>query len=259
MRLAVIALALLAAADGLAESVRYTIRCSADERVLYEATVEGPAATDFDVVLRDPQFELQAFFVNEGAGPVDMRVRLETRRRAGSSRAGLPLWEHDEQQHRFRVTLDQQIELLPFGAPGPRGLLKLTIVPQRTAARADAPRIDIRRATGDAIAVHAYRVPHWYDVTARVDGTAVATARIFAREPTRLSLGALGELVVTAGAAPFRDAWQATLVRFDGRWKNGVSFASGWEGVGGPLRYSIKGPRGEAWTLILDVTPKERP
>lgn len=259
MRVAVIALALLAAANGFAESIRYTIRCSGNERVLYEATVEGPAATDFDVVLRDPQFELQAFFVNEGAGPVDMRVRLETRRRAGSSRAGLPLWEHDQQQHRFRVGLDQQIELLPFGAPGPRGLLKLTIVPQRTAARTDAPRIDIRRATGDAIAVHAYRVPHWYDVTARIDGVAVATAQIFAREPTRLPLGALGELVVTAGAAPFRDAWQATLVRFDGRWKNGVSFASGWEGVGGPLRYSIKGPRGEAWTLILDVTPKERP
>jgi hypothetical protein len=188
-----------------------------------------------------------------------MRVRLETRRRAGSSRAGLPLWEHDQQQHRFRVGLDQQIELLPFGTPGPRGLLKLTIVPQRTTTRADAPRIDIRHATGDAITVHAYRVPHWYDVTARVDGAAIATARIFARQPTRLPLGTLGELVVTADAAPFRDAWQATLVRFDGRWTNGVRFARGWEGVGTSLRYAIKGPRGEAWTLILDVTPKERP
>lgn len=258
MRVAIFVLAWLAAANGFAESLRYTIRCSANENVLYEAIVEGPPATDFDVVLRDAQFEMQAFFVNEGTGPVDMRVRLETRRRAGSSRAGLPLWEHDRQQHRFRVGLDRQIELLPFGAPGPRGLLKMTIVPQRTNANVSAPRIDIRRTSGDAIAVRAYRVPHWYDVSARIEG-ASATARAFAREPARLSLGTLGEIAITADAAPYRDAWQSAHIRFDGRWKNGVQFAQSWEGIGTQLRYAIKGPRGEAWTLVLDVTPKEHP
>lgn len=233
-----------------AEGVRYTIRCTGENaRVLYAATIDGPRATDFDVVLSDTRFELKAHFVAEGAGPIDLRVRLETKRREGTSKRGLPLWEEDTQQHRFRVNLGQTIELLPFGSAGPRGLLKLEIVPE--AVNATAPRIDISKSSS-AIAVHAYRIPHRYEVRARIDG-ASAAALIFTRERTRLTVGD-AELTLSAEPAPYRDAWDATLVRFDGRWKNGTVFAQSWEGVaaGQPLRYRAGGR-----TLILEITPKE--
>lgn len=250
-----ILLALLFAASAAAD-VRYHIRCTevsgAKSRVLYEANVDG--ASDFDIAIRDERFTMNAFFVAEGNGPVDLRVRIETRRRHGTSSRGLPLWEEDRQQHRFRVAIDQPLELLPFGKAGPRGLLRLEITPRRPNANAPV-RIDIANNTrGDAIAVHAYRVPHWYRVRARLEANgsvvANAVARIFAREPARLALGN-AQLVVTAEPAPYRDAWSATLVRFD------APFARGWEGItsGQPLRYTVKGPRGEAWTLVLEVQP----
>jgi hypothetical protein len=160
------------------------------------------------------------------------------------------LWEEDVQQHRFRVRLGQTVELLPFGSAGPRGLLRLEIVPQ--AVQAAAPRIDITQSS-NAIAVHAYRVPHRYEVRARIDGGS-ASALVFTRERTRLTVGD-AELTVSAEPAPYRDAWDATRVRFDGRWKNGALFAQSWEGIaaGQPLRYAIGGGR----TLILEITPKE--
>jgi hypothetical protein len=249
-------LLLLVATSAAADGVRYTIRATGEQaRVLYAATVDGPAATDFDVVLNDARFELKAHFIAEGSGPVDLRVRLETRRREGTSKRGLPLWEEDVQQHRFRVRLGQTIELLPFGSAGPRGLLRLEIVPQAVNAAA-APRIDITKSS-NAIAVHAYCVPHRYEVRARIEGNAglaEARATLFTRERTRLTVGD-AELTIAAEPAPYRDAWDATLVRFDGRWKNGSAFAQSWAGVtaGQPLRYAIGGGR----TLILEITPKE--
>lgn len=251
-----LAMLLLCATNVAAQGVRYAIRCTevseGKSRVLYAATVDGPRATDFEVVLRDHRFELKAFFTAEGSGPVDLRVRLETRRREGTSRRGLPLWEEDLQQHRFRVRLGEVVELLPFGKAGPRGLLKLEVIPQR--AGVAAPRIDISTSS-NAIAVHAYRVPHHYEVRARIEGgNANASARIFTRERTRLSVGD-AELTLSAEPAPYRDPWEATLVRFDGRWKNGAAFARSWEGVaaGQPLRYPIGGGR----TLVLEITAKE--
>lgn len=243
-------LVLLFAANAAA-GVRYTIRCTGENaRVLYAATVDGPQSTDFDVVLRDERFELKAHFIAEGGGPVDVRVRLETRRREGTSKRGLPLWEEDAQQHRFRVRLGQTIELLPFGTAGPRGLLKLEIVPEPV--NAPVPRIDIARSSS-AIAVHAYRVPHRYEIRARIEG-ASANALIFTGERTRMTVGN-AEIAIVAEPAPYRDAWSATLVRFDGRWTNGAAFAQSWEGIaaGQPLRYPIGGGR----TLILEITPKE--
>ena len=244
-------LALLLSTTAAAQGVRYTVRATGENaRVLYAATVDGPQATDFDLVLHDAHFELKAHFVAEGSGPIDLRVRLETRRREGTSKRGLPLWEEDTQQHRFRVRLGQTIELLPFGKAGPRGLLRLEIVPQ--ASMAAAPRIEIAKSS-NAIAVHAYRVPHRYEVRARIEGSNAA-ALIFTRERTKIAVGD-AELTMTAEPAPYRDAWQATLVRFDGRWKSGAVFAPSWEGVaaGQPLRYAIGGGR----TLVLEITPKE--
>lgn len=231
----------------------YTIRCievvDAKPRVLYEATVDG--ATDFDVVLHDARFQMKAMFTTEGT---ELRVRIETRRRRGTSANKLPLWEEDVQQHRLRVGFDQRVELLPFGSAGPRGLLRLDILPRRSTAR--EPRIDITRAS-ENISVRAHRLPHWYDVQARIED-ASASALVFARDTARLDVGD-ATLTISAEPAPYRDARTSTLVQFDGRWKNGASFAQSWEGIasGRSLRYPIRGPRGEAWTLILDVKPKE--
>jgi hypothetical protein len=233
----------------------YTIRCTevagAETRVLYEATIDG--ATDFDVILRDAHFEMNAAFTAEGT---ELRVRLETRRRHGTSKNKLPLWEEDVQQHRLRIGPGQRVELLPFGGAGPRGLLKLDILPRPSATK--TPRIDITK-TNDAIRVHAHRLPHWYEVRARIEGiNATADAVVFVRDTARLNLGN-ATLTITPEPAPYRDARTSTLVRFDGKWSNGAAFARSWEGITGgeSLRYPIRGPRGEAWTLILDVIPKE--
>ncbi len=238
---------------GTLSAQSYTIRCievvDAKPRVLYEATVDG--ATDFDVVLHDARFEMNASFAAEGT---DLRVRIKTRRRHGTSANKLPLWEEDIQQHRLRVGFDQRLELLPFGSAGPRGLLRLDILPRRSTAR--EPRVEIVRAS-ENISVRAHRLPHWYDVRARIEG-ASASALVFARDTAHLNVGDAA-LEISAEPAPYRDARTSTLVKFDGRWKNGAAFAQSWEGIasGQPLRYPIRGPRGEAWTLILDVKPKE--
>ena len=241
---------------GTLSAQSYTIRCTevADSktRVLYEATVDG--ATDFDVVLRDARFEMKATFTAEGTGPIDLRVRIETRRRHGTSANELPLWEEDVQKHRLRVRLDQRVELLPFGGAGPRGLLALDVLPRRSAAT--TPRIAIAKAS-DHIRVLAHRLPHWYDVSARIE-EASANARVFTGEAARLNVGP-ATLLISAQPAPYRDAQTSALVTFEGRWNDGAAFAHSWEGIasGQSLRYLIRGPRGEAWTLILDVQPKE--
>lgn len=230
----------------------FTIRCTevadAKTRVLYEANVDG--ATDFDVVLEDQSFEMHAAFTAERD---ELRVRLETRRRHGLSKNNLPLWEEDVQHHRLRVGAGQRVELLPFGGAGPRGLLKLDVLPR--ASSATAPRIDITKAN-DHIRVHAHRLPHWYEVRARIEG-ASANASVFVRDTATLTAGD-ATLTISAEPAPYRDARTTALVKFGGRWKNGVAFARDWEGIteGQPLRYPIRGPRGEAWTLVLEVHPR---
>ena len=241
-----ILLALLFATALSAQS--FTIRCTevadAKSRVLYEATVDG--ATDFDVVLRDARFELNASFTAEGA---DLRATIRTRRLQGTSANKLPLWEEDVQQHRLRVGPGQRVELLPFGSAGPRGLLKLDILPRPSSAT--TPRINIAKAN-QAVSVRAHRLPHWYEVRARIEG-ANANALIFARDTAQLTVGDV-TLTISMEPAPYRDAYTTTLVKFDGKWKNGTVFARGWEGItaGEPLRYRIGSK-----TLILEVTPKD--
>jgi hypothetical protein len=245
-----ILLALLFATSLSAQT--WTIRCTAGSEVLYEAHVDG--ATDFDVVLSDTRFEMNARFTTEGTNPIDLRVDLRTRRHHGMSGNQLPLWEEDHQRHRMPVVFGQHVELLPFGGAGPRGLLKLELVPSASAAT--TPRIDIRKASKQ-VRVQAYRLPHWYEVRARL-GNASANALVFARDVATLQLGDT-TITLTAEPPPYHDARTTTLIRFDGRWRNGVAFAQAWEGIasGTPLRYAVRTPRGESRALVLEITPKE--
>ena len=228
-RLGLVALALLllaAAAPPPEDRVRFTIRCVEERdgarRTLYQADIDGPPGTDFTVRLRDRGFTLDATFINDltPSGDVDVRASLTTRRRHGTSPAGLPLWEEDAQQHRFAVRFDQEIEMLPFGGAGSAGLLKFDIRPRRS--RGAGPmqiHLDDLDSRG-AISVDAYRQPHWYAAEAEVlsDGRVVArgTSRIFTGTTGHIALPPLGDLALTPAPMQRGDPWRNTDITLAG-------------------------------------------
>jgi hypothetical protein len=221
-------LLLVAAAPPAEDRIRFTIRCVEERHgarhTLYQADVDGAPGTDFTIRLRDRGFALDATFVNDptSSGDIDVRASLTTRRRHGTSPAGLPLWEEDAQQHRFAVRFDQEIELLPFGGAGAAGLLKFDIRPQRSRG-AGPMQIHINDFDSrGAISVDAYRQPHWYAAEAEVvsDGRVVARAasRIFTGTTGRLDLPPFGGLAVTPNPIPRGDPWRSTDVTVAGPW-----------------------------------------
>ncbi|HYO77250.1 MAG TPA: hypothetical protein VE010_12360 [Thermoanaerobaculia bacterium] len=250
-----------------AQRTRVTVRCveatGTSTRTLYNATVEGPHATDFELSLVDGGFELNATFINEPVATrqTDVRMNIASRRRAGTSRNGLQLWEEGVQQQRMRVGADEQLELLPFGGAGPRGTIRFEVVREEVAGDAAAPvTIAIGEQQTRAIRVRAYRVPHWYVVDATLtarDGRQVArgVARAFKGERTRVNIGNVAQLDVTSDAAPYQDAWRAAQVRFDGRWSDGKPLATSWEGItaGAPLQYELS----NGMTLRIAVRAEE--
>ncbi len=207
--------------------IRFVVRCIEEnrgvKRTLYEADIDGPAGTDFTVHLGDRGFTLDASFVNEltASGKLDVRATLTTRRRQGTSRAGLPLWEEDAQTHRFVVGFDQEIEMLPFGGAGSAGLLKFDIVPERSGGTGPM-RIHINDIhSNGAIAVNAFHQPHWYAVeTAVVESNSViarGSARIFAGTQGSLALTGLGNITITPRPLEHADAWRYTDIALSGR------------------------------------------
>lgn len=219
-RLLVLGLLLIAAAPAPNNRVRYTVRCVADTRTLYEADIDAPPGTDFSVHLGDRGFTLDATFVNEltDAG-VDVRASLATRRRRGE------LWEEDAQQHRFNVRFDQQIEMLPFGRAGKAGLLKFDIVPARSSG--DGPMtINIHDVSNGAITVDAWREPHWYDVEVGNE-----RGRIFTGTE-----GRVGGVTITPRPVAHGDPWRFVDVSA-GR-ARGVLCRGEWQNVG-PARVRV--------------------
>ena len=227
MRRALLLLALLAAIPAKAERIGFVVRCveerGAARRVIYQSSIDGPPRTDFTIRIRDRGYTLDADFVNEPVeSGVDVRVHLTSRRRQGTSRNGLPLWEEDEQKHRMTVRFDQAIHLLPFGRAGEAGLLKFEVLPARAAGDPAGP-IQIRIEQGAAegtITVDAYVQPHWYRADVEVAGSQ-ATARLFAGEPARV-----GELTITASPTQRADAWTYTYVVLSSRQVVGIAAAT---------------------------------
>jgi hypothetical protein len=248
----------------------FGIRCvnetNGTQRILYSAEVEGAATTDFRVVMRDGQHEIEATFVNEPLerGGLDSRVRLRSRRAYGTSRNGLRLWEEDVQQHRFRVARGQQIEMLPFGAAGEAGLLKLD-VSSREATVTGPMQIRIgKEMSNGAIQVDAYRGPHWLRasvlMTERNRVIARGEARLFIDETTAIALhgddGAqLAELRLVTSAVQYENRWRAAAITFDGAWSSRgtrTSFAQHWSGAapfGVPMQYDLAD--GKKLSIIL--------
>jgi len=222
----------------------FSIRCVDDRgSVLYDTEIEGPAATDFTIALRDAGHEVDAAFVNEqrAGGGLDTRVHLRSRRAYGTSRSGLPLWEEDEQHHRIAVDLDQQIEMLPFGRAGDAGLLKLIITPREAPASATAQPLQIRigrPAANGAIQVNAYLETHWFDaeVTLTRAGSIVSSGRtrIFLDETGSVALNGLGTLHLTLSAVAGQDRRQFVAFSIGGAWTG-----AGVAPIGSATSYTI--------------------
>ena len=230
-RIAAVLVLALAASSDPSQRTAFHVRCVEEldgaRKTLYETTIEGPPGTDFTIVMRDPRFEMEASFLNEivAERELDVRVKLESRRRYGVSRNKLPLWEVDRQQHRLSVAHGDQIELLPFGGPGSGGLLKIEIVPQRGTGSGPMT-IDLgAHDLGGAITVQASHAPHWFDV----DATLEKNGQVIARERAQLFYGSRGRVAgvdITAESFPYLDRWAAASVKLerDGRTSSGVVF-----------------------------------
>lgn len=227
MRLAIFALLFATVSPRPMNRIRFTVRCVEESRgvhrTLYEADVDGPPGTDFQLHMRDQGFVLDAAFVNEltASGNLDIRASLTTRRRYGSSRAGLPLWEEDSQERRFVAGFDQEIAILPFGGAGKAGLLKFEIVPERSSGSGPL-RIHINDVhSNGAITVDAVRLPHWYAVEAEVDEgdnvIARAQGRIFTGTSGTLVLPVAGNLTIVPRSLEHADPWRYTDVTLGGR------------------------------------------
>jgi hypothetical protein len=99
--------------------LRVVERAAGETRLLASAAVSGPPETDLRLALRAPATEVQGLL---GTLPEPDTVSLAgvffTRRLAGQSRRGLPLWEEDSYRRRSRVPWGGTALLYPFGPPG---------------------------------------------------------------------------------------------------------------------------------------------
>lgn len=101
--------------------LRVLERAGPATRLLATGIVAGPQGTDLRLSLRSETAEVRGLF---GLLPEPDTVTLSGmffgRRRAGSSRRGLPLWEEDSYRRSARLSWGGTVRLYPFGT-GPRG------------------------------------------------------------------------------------------------------------------------------------------
>ncbi|HKC63158.1 MAG TPA: hypothetical protein VKB86_05945, partial [Pyrinomonadaceae bacterium] len=128
----------VASSPGARESERLRFRITtieerAGERnVVSDATVEGPAGTDFDISLQSERFKMNARFLTDliEHNSLKVRAKLDTRRLYGYSEQNLPLFEEDNQNQTLQLGFDESVVLLPFGRGGANNRLKIEITPQ---------------------------------------------------------------------------------------------------------------------------------
>jgi hypothetical protein len=155
------------------ERIRFLIT-TVEERggarnVISEATVEGPAGTDFQIDLQGERFKMGARFLTDLMRPDALRIRakLDTHRFYGYSERQLPLYEEDKQSETLDLGFDEAVVLLPFGRGGD-DQLKIEITPsisEQTAAlpsgKARPLEIKIaKESPGGSIEIKATKVPH---------------------------------------------------------------------------------------------------
>ena len=157
-------------------------------RVISDATIEGPAGTDFTVTLQGERFKMNARFLTDliAAGSLKVRARLDTRRLYGYSERELPLYEEDRQSQTIELGFEEQIVLLPFGHKDAAEKLKIEITPaastQSHNLASGKPRpleIDIlKQSPNGEVSIQASKTPHNFEVEASLleDGVEVARA-----------------------------------------------------------------------------------
>lgn len=154
--------------------------------IVSDATVEGPAGTDFDINLEGARFKMSAKFLTDLIGPdsLKLRAQLDTRRLYGYSRQNLPLYEEDNQAQTLDLSFDDMVVLLPFGRGGGDSRLKIEITPNISEQAAMLPsgrarplEINILKpGPGGVIGIQAWKIPHRFAVEATLleDGREVA-------------------------------------------------------------------------------------
>jgi len=117
------AVALLAALQGPGTRVTYRVRVVQDGVLeLARGSVSGPAGTDLRFSLRTDSTELEALFqiVPAVSGDtVTVGAEFFTKRRLGSSRRGLGLWEQDDYRRAVRLAWGDTARIHLFGRPRP--------------------------------------------------------------------------------------------------------------------------------------------
>jgi len=154
-------------------------------KVISNATIEGPPGTDFVVDLQSRRFKMNARFIADLISPGDLKVKakLNTRRLYGYSSNKLPLYEEDDQRETLHLGFEEQVVLLPFGK-GSGELLKVEVIPSISdqpvylaSGEMQPPVINISEPSpGGMIGIHAFKIPHQFDVEAVLleDGREVA-------------------------------------------------------------------------------------
>ena len=154
--------------------------------VISEATVEGPAGTDFQIDLQGARFKMDARFLTDLVRPDALRVRakLNTRRFYGYSERKLPLYEEDKQNETLDLSFDEAVVLLPFGRGGD-DQLKIEITPSVSEQTALLPtgkarplEINIlKESPGGQIEIKASKVPHRFVAQAALFANGQEVAR----------------------------------------------------------------------------------
>ena len=137
--------------------LRLVERVGSDTRLLATGVVSGPPETALRLSLRAGPAELQALL---GTLPEPDTVNLAgvffSRRAAGRSRRGLPLWEEDSYRRWARLAWGGTARLDPFGAA--RGRVTVTLDADLQNDPADIPALLDELARSGAAAVVGYRV-----------------------------------------------------------------------------------------------------
>ncbi len=166
--------------------IQFSIKAIAENgnhsELLAHIVIDGPQDSDFDIDLQDRHFKLQAAFITDllDREQLQVRVKILTKRRVGYSARQLPLYEEDEQQHKFLVAADEAMELLPFGRNNEGEVLKVKIEPLilSTPHKVAPLKIDIVKPPQNGfINVKAHKSPHKFKVDAQLLMNGVMVAR----------------------------------------------------------------------------------
>lgn len=115
--------AALVLAQGPGTRVSYRVRVLEDGvREIARGSVSGPAGTDLRFSLRADTAEIEALFQIVPSGAVDtvsVAAEFFTKRRTGSSRRGLGLWEQDSYRRAVLLAWGDTARVYLFGRPRP--------------------------------------------------------------------------------------------------------------------------------------------